>query len=423
MTMEMDASLKLRIASCGILFAASLVGILLPLYLSKWGRSYEQYYPYLQTGAAGIMFGLSMIHLSPEATEVLNEIYPDYPIGFVLIAFGVFLVLYIEQVVLILFAKSAATPFSKGEALNPKEVQMQKIDRDVEAGHNKDDEHDEDCGFVSCAHTKHQFMREDNIDDHNHNHNHQETTESSHVHNHGHHGPCSSSCSSDSSKKQRSSDRNMQHDHDHDHGHSHVHNINPYHNHKSECSEHLDHAHIPCEHELMALADLAKAETLQDLILAYALELSTATHSIIIGVNLGLLGSNEYSTISVLLVALCFHQFIEGMGIGNVIDSNRKSLGRNKIIIFVLIFSLTVSLGVMIGILTSSQDPTDSEEVAKGAATAIASGCLLYTSLVEMVGKYFGHTKELESSSKSRIGMLISFSLGFAFMAIIGIWA
>lgn len=48
------------------------------------------------------------------------------------------------------------------------------------------------------------------------------------------------------------------------------------------------------------------------------LEVGIIVHSVIIGLALG--ASRSVSTIKPLIVALCFHQFFEGMGLGTCIS-------------------------------------------------------------------------------------------------------
>lgn len=343
------------------------------------------------------MLGLSLIHLSPESTEILHELLPQYPLSFALTGLGVIIVLVIEQIVLMVAASrrkyASSKPSIKYSANTDKNLTSPVYRPDM-------DEHSEDCGFVSCEHTNQEDMKIKLLS-HDHDHDH------GHEHDHGHSGPCSSSCDVE---QELPPSRYRTDNHSHEH-------------HRHHGSKKLITDEDTHDHDLLALDDLAKADSMQDLVLAYALEMSTAIHSIIIGVNLGLLGDGEYNTISILLVALCFHQFVEGLGLGNVIENNKLSLGWSKIIVFIIVFSFTVSLGVLIGILTSSSQSTESEEAAKGAATAIASGSLLYTSLVEMVGKYFGHSHHLEDRPFQRMAMLGTFVLGFSMMALIGVWA
>ena len=59
---------------------------------------------------------------------------------------------------------------------------------------------------------------------------------------------------------------------------------------------------------LAALA-LLQEESFKNIVTAYIMEFSIAAHSIIIGVNLGLLGEDDISTsIVALMIALGFHQ-------------------------------------------------------------------------------------------------------------------
>lgn len=56
----MNASLELRIAAVFILFGASFLGITIPFACFK-NPAYHSLLPLLQTGAAGVMLGLSLV--------------------------------------------------------------------------------------------------------------------------------------------------------------------------------------------------------------------------------------------------------------------------------------------------------------------------------------------------------------------------
>ena len=53
---------------------------------------------------------------------------------------------------------------------------------------------------------------------------------------------------------------------------------------------------------------LVQDESFKDIVASYIMEFSIASHSIIIGVNLGLLGEDDISSIVALMIALGFHQ-------------------------------------------------------------------------------------------------------------------
>lgn len=107
---------------------------------------------------------------------------------------------------------------------------------------------------------------------------------------------------------------------------------------------------------------LRDAKTTSEYILAIMLDFSTAIHSIIIGIDLGILNSGgDYSTLVSLLIALIFHQLMEGIGVGSYINKQKDKFGRLKLIILVGIFALSVSIGVCIGIAISSDSGSSTQ--------------------------------------------------------------
>lgn len=214
---------------------------------------------------------------------------------------------------------------------------------------------------------------------------------------------------SDDSKKD-TSDKNYQKALVHTHDHSH-------HDHDHDHDGHHDH-----DHAAMALNALTSAISLKDLITAYALEISTGIHSIVIGFDLGVLTNADLSTIRILFAVLVFHQFAEGLGLGSVIKTSEKQLGSAKIITFISVFSCTVSIGVILGLSIKPDDESDLQKGLEGSVTSIAAGSMLYIALVELVGIYF-NLPELEKEGWKKIGMLGLFFLGAAVLGIIGIWA
>lgn len=219
----------------------------------------------------------------------------------------------------------------------------------------------------------------------------------------------------------------------HDHSHHHHHSHPPPPSHPSHPFPNPDPQHHLHDHNTLSLNDLVEANSFKDLMSAYALEISTAIHSIVIGFDLGVL--SDYKTIAILTAVLSFHQFVEGLGLGSVIKGSQKRLGRLKTMSFILVFSCTVSIGVIIGILirpsslsssssSSSEEsnPTGIQSGVEGVVTSLAAGSLLYISLVEMISEYF-NLPELEARGNMKSLMIFLFVLGFGAMNIIGIWA
>lgn len=283
---------------------------------------------------------------------------PDYPICNLLVAVGVFSVLAIEQGILIFHNNMFGRKNSEGDY---KVIQGDVTNIDLSTSLASED----------------QFLMDHQHDGHDHGHGHDHNT------------------------------RKASHDaHDHDHDH-----------------EHNEHCHLKThdhDHAALPLDDLLNAHSFKELVSAYALEISTAIHSMVIGFDLGVL--TDVRTASILCVVLAFHQFVEGLGLGAVLKASQQQLGGWKILSFVMIFSSTVSVGVILGVAIKPSSESDEEAGIIGAATAIAAGSLLYISLVEMTSEYF-NLPELEKEGTTKICMLILYSLGVTLMAIIGIWA
>lgn len=334
----------------------------------------------------------------PEANEQLEEIFPEYPLSFALTGLGVAIVLAIEQITLAIGAKTREghhnhhdhshghehVHSTKGKGSSQFFTAVSGMPAD--SRELEEPLHTEDCGFVKCQHN---------------NNYHATEVSSTNIH-------------------KRKSSKDFGHDHGHghvmDHGHDHGHDC--AHEHHEEKPRHPSYDEH--NHEAVALDDILQAESMRDLITAYALEVSTAIHSIVIGVDLGML--DDYNTVAILLAALCFHQFVEGLGLGTVIAGSSGQLGNSKVISFVVVFSSMVSFGVTIGILTSASGESEFQSAAKGVATSIAAGSLLYTSLTEMAGSSFNR-KDIEDRLGLKCIMVLAFVTGIAVMAVIGIWA
>ena len=66
---------------------------------------------------------------------------------------------------------------------------------------------------------------------------------------------------------------------------------------------------------------------------------------------MGMMGhDDEVSTLRALVIAMTFHQFFEGVGLGAVMSSLRLKLGTVKVVVFALVFATTLSLGICIGL-------------------------------------------------------------------------
>ncbi|KAK7850497.1 zinc transporter 4 [Quercus suber] len=102
------------------------------------------------------------------------------------------------------------------------------------------------------------------------------------------------------------------------------------------------------------------------------LELGIVFHSVFIGVDMG--ASQSVATIRPLLVALSFHQFFEGVGLGGCTAQAQFKSKSSAIMSF--FFSLTTPLGIVVGIGRSStyNDNSRTALIVEGTFNALAAG-------------------------------------------------
>lgn len=315
----------------------------------------------------------------PDADADLTYVYPDYPLSNVLACFGIILVLSIDQSTMLFLHQernSGALGAPETAVKNDREVHPSGHEDITHAydhdHHDHGHEHHENCGFMNCSN-----------------------------------GDISNSVIIEMNTIDGTVEEKQRYD-------------------------------------ALALNDLSvksilgtiSVEILQATVTAYIMEFSIAIHSIIIGVNLGLLGEDSVSSIVALMIALGFHQAVEGFGLGAQLASsycNGMGLTTGKVVLFAIFFCFSTPIGIVIGILTSSQSETDEQIAAKGAANAIATGTLLYVALVEMLRDLFDHHEPIQlgdtagsiksSNPRQTLVKIVGFSLGVAFMATLAVWA
>lgn len=364
-----SASLGLRIVAIFATFAASLLGVAVPLLATKENKMETPYFKCMKACGAGVILGVAMMHLLPEGHEGLESVYPDYPLAYALTCVGVVLVLFIEQSVMIL-----------NESQNVKMAPHHAKSDTRPHTHAGDMEHNEDCGFVNCDCEGGGEMKEGGS---------KYSVAGTGV-------ELTIICEDENNGENLGA---CVHDDHHCHSHSH-------------------------EHHNLGLSKLVKTSNVKDIVSIYAMEFSIAMHSVIIGVDIGLLSSSsELVTLVSLMIAISFHQFVEGFSVGTSLSSDTgHTLGNTKIMVFIFIFAVTVPLGIIVGICTSELEETDTDVIAKGAANAVAAGTLIYISLAEMISEYF-EANDLKSKPTVKICMLLSLALGAASMAVLANWA
>jgi len=155
---------------------------------------------------------------------------------------------------------------------------------------------------------------------------------------------------------------------------------------------------------------------------AYMLEFGVAVHSVFIGLENGVV---DEQTLKSLLVALCFHQFFEGVALGSrIADANLSSHLNEFVLAFV--FSIAAPIGIAVGVIvTSSLNPNgESFLLIQGTFDGVCGGILLYIGYVLLIKDFpedmKQHCNDKPLKNYMRAGMFFALWTGAGVMAFIG---
>lgn len=129
------------------------------------------------------------------------------------------------------------------------------------------------------------------------------------------------------------------------------------------------------------------------------------------------LGAEDVIEIQALCVGYAFHQFFEGVSLGAASIDSKMSIYSTYF--FASVFCLTVPLGIVIGMFSKE---TELGVLVQGVADAVASGMLIYTSLVSMISEDF-QTISSKERPYTTLSMYLSLILGTLSMAVLAVWA
>ncbi|KAG9156220.1 hypothetical protein Leryth_026701 [Lithospermum erythrorhizon] len=180
------------------------------------------------------------------------------------------------------------------------------------------------------------------------------------------------------------------------------------------------HSHGGHTHGGVAPLATGDAELLRNKVISQVLELGIIVHSVIIGIALG--ASETPKTIKPLVVALSFHQFFEGMGLGGCIVQ-AKFKGR-VVVIMTLFFSLTTSIGIIIGIgiMNVYKENSPTALIVQGLFDSASAGILIYMALVDFLAADFMNPR-MQSKKKLHLMSDVSLLIGAGAMSLIAKWA
>jgi zinc transporter 1/2/3 len=177
------------------------------------------------------------------------------------------------------------------------------------------------------------------------------------------------------------------------------------------------HSHGAHAGDPHAHGDVSRLETV---VSALTTEFSLALHSVLVGIAVGIVPNEE---LSVLIVALSFHQFFEGITLGARLDAAQLSL--RTLLLGALIFALAAPLGIAIGIglveANSAFATSANFIVSLGVLEAISAGMLIHVGCA-MLSKDLPADLAAHKGPAKMAALLFAVYLGFGAMAVIGKW-
>ncbi|KAG2200305.1 hypothetical protein INT47_000298 [Mucor saturninus] len=152
----------------------------------------------------------------------------------------------------------------------------------------------------------------------------------------------------------------------------------------------------------------------------FILELGIIMHSIIIGLTLGTADNTSFQT---LLIALCFHQFFEGIALGTRVNDLQYKSWKKPVIMGIIFVCMTpIGIGIGIGIKSTMNPP--SSILAQAILDSLSAGILLYSAYISLMSIEINHNVGFRKSSLPRkVFCFLCMYLGAALMSVIGIWA
>ncbi|XP_057795086.1 zinc transporter 1-like [Salvia miltiorrhiza] len=164
-------------------------------------------------------------------------------------------------------------------------------------------------------------------------------------------------------------------------------------------------------------ADRRPSDILRQRIISQVLEVGMVVHSVVIGISVGV--SRSPGNIKPLLIALSFHQFFEGMGLGGCISQARFEW--LKTMVMTVFFSVTAPLGIGIGIGICNVYKRSGATV-EGVFDSASAGILIYMALVDILAADF-MSPRMENNVKLQLGAHTSLLLGAGSMSFLAKWA
>ncbi|KAK9102560.1 hypothetical protein Sjap_019814 [Stephania japonica] len=155
-------------------------------------------------------------------------------------------------------------------------------------------------------------------------------------------------------------------------------------------------------------------------IVSQILELGIVSHSVIIGLSLGV--SQSPCSIRPLIAALSFHQFFEGFALGGCIA--QAQFRWRLAFMMACFFATTTPVGIAVGSgLAWLYNPKSPRAlVVEGILDCVSAGILVYMALVDLIAADF-LSKKMRCNVRLQVVSYFTLFLGAASMSFLAIWA
>ncbi|XP_020097050.1 zinc transporter 10-like [Ananas comosus] len=165
------------------------------------------------------------------------------------------------------------------------------------------------------------------------------------------------------------------------------------------------------------------ASHVRHVVVSQILELGIVSHSVIIGLSLGV--SQSPCTIRPLIAALSFHQLFEGFALGGCIA--QAQFNNVSAVLMAGFFAVTTPAGIAAGAAAASFYNADSPRalVVEGLLDSASAGILIYMALVDLIAADFLKQQQQQMSSNGRLraASYLALFLGALAMSSLAIWA
>ncbi|KAJ4769852.1 Zinc transporter [Rhynchospora pubera] len=155
-------------------------------------------------------------------------------------------------------------------------------------------------------------------------------------------------------------------------------------------------------------------------VVAQILEMGILSHSVIIGLSLGV--SHSPCEITPLIAALSFHQFFEGFALGGCISQAQFS--NCSAFLMAIFFALTTPAGIGCGAAVASFYNANSQIalIIEGILDSISAGILIYMALVDLIAADF-LSRKVNYNMRVQVSSYVALFLGALSMAALALWA